>query len=861
MSEYLKRYKQRHKDYFNRNRAYIKKSNWHTKDLKDFDTKYENFKSENSVVDNIVRRLSAFIKGAEGDRHLKSIQNYIDEIVEVINLHLKKVENYLEKNVPDEKYKHQDKLQSEIKFQDFIFTEVIKIQEQLDKLNINNDSDSLEIKFFNNKKASLILKETLSERNIDIKQVVENLQVDWNVSNSKEMLVNMNPKDIPPWNPKKHFWEQDLSTIQFWEEERTKTKKGLNINGYKIHPWLYWHLNVFKTPIPQEDGTRPTIHPYLRDNEYFFIENVKDAEEKGDKGLLLWGTRRWTKSTIIGSYTDWKLHTNFNSIAQVTGGSEPDLNSLTDMIKSSIDFRHPAFKLDVLSSNWNSGDTLFGIKESASEAITFSTLKVKNLAAGAKTSTQKTAGGYASAFVTDEIGKFSWLKSYLAALPAFRTPYGFAVLPILCGTAGEEDLSEDAFKVLSDPEKYNMLLMNWDLLEKGIDPEHITWQRSIFATFLPGQMSYLYPKKEKKLSEFLNIDNKDLEKINIQVTDWKKAKESILKEREEAKGDSLLLQQKTVQTPIKPEDSMMSAKNNPYKPEEAKKQRNRLVSEGDNITGTGIPIELERDKNNPSIIKYTLSHKEVAKFPHKGGGFIDAPFILYDEFPQFTPPRFRFCAGLDDYRHQESNGDSIGAFYIFDRLKRKIVLSLATRPDPHPDLHYQIHMALDAYNAVCFPENEDMDIKKYFDRLHLTDIYLGGSFDVMGKLGLHNTGNRKYGWQPGKNTRTVLGLVKDLISEQTDIKDEQGNIIATELGIDKIEDIHLLDEFINYREGGNFDRIIALGSALLYDFFLTASYIVPSNLEQQKNQEERKKKEKNTPPRNKLFANKKRRAF
>ena len=632
MSQYLNNFKQIHKGFFERSRSLIQGGKWHLKSNKgNFKENTEGFGHENISASQVLERLSVFIKGSEGERHLPQIQKYIDSIVEILNIHLDRIEKYYRLNDPNEIWTQENKIRSEQVFQQTIFKGEITIREKLSKLNISNSVDNLEVKFYNDKKSSLILKETLCERNVDIKKAVDNISIDWNVSNSKEMLINMNPKDIPPWNPKKHFWEQDLSTIQFWEEERTKTKKGLNINGYHIHPWLYWHLNIFKTPIPQEDGTRPTIHPYLRDNEYFFIENVKDAEELGDKGLLLWGTRRWTKSTIIGSYTDWKLHTNFNSIAQVTGGSEPDLNSLTSMIKSSINFRHPAFKLDVLNSNWESGDTIFGIKESASESIIFSTLRVNNLAAGAKKSTQKTAGGYASAFVTDEIGKFSWLKAYLAALPAFRTPYGFAVLPILCGTAGEEDLSEDAFKVLSDPEKYNILLMNWDLLEKGIDPEHITWQRTKFATFLPGQMCYLYPKVEKKLSDFLEIDNPDLEKINIQLTDWAKAKESILKEREDAKGDSLLLQQKTVQTPIKPEDSMMSAKNNPFKPEEAKITKQRLVSEGDNITGKGIPIILKRDDNNPKIISYEISSKEVATFPFKGG-FIEAPFILYDEF-------------------------------------------------------------------------------------------------------------------------------------------------------------------------------------------------------------------------------------
>lgn len=38
------------------------------------------------------------------------------------------------------------------------------------------------------------------------------------------MLINMKEKDIPKWDPHKHFFEQELSVIQFWQEEINKIK-------------------------------------------------------------------------------------------------------------------------------------------------------------------------------------------------------------------------------------------------------------------------------------------------------------------------------------------------------------------------------------------------------------------------------------------------------------------------------------------------------------------------------------------------------------------------------------------------------------------------------------------------------------
>ena len=79
----------------------------------------------------------------------------------------------------------------------------------------------------------------------------------------------MKSSDIPDWDPNKHFFEQDKSTIQFWEEERRKIMHGINIYGFHVSPWLYWHLNHFKLSFGA-GLDKKTIQPDFRDNEYFF---------------------------------------------------------------------------------------------------------------------------------------------------------------------------------------------------------------------------------------------------------------------------------------------------------------------------------------------------------------------------------------------------------------------------------------------------------------------------------------------------------------------------------------------------------------------------------------------------------------
>lgn len=888
MSDYIDSFIKNHKEYFHRNRLVIESNYWHdsekynekiavltekldsiddndsktrTKKVQEIEkqmrevsdqyrkTKEALFKQENELTSSILGRLSVFITEAQGDRHLKKTQDFINETVEIITIHIKKCDNYLKYNleVLTEDAETDDQVDwkaQEIVFQDSVFNEKIKIQEKLSKLNINNSTDNLAIKFFKNEKAGLLMREPLIVKNLDIQIATEAAFSSIDLTSSKEMLINMKAKDIPPWNPKKHYWEQSKDVLQFWEEEYQKVTQGINISGYKFHPWLYWHLNIFKTPIPQPNGTEPVINPYFRDNEWFFVESLKKAEEAKDKGLLLYGTRRFTKSVLLASYIQWKSHTKPNAVATLTGGSEKDLLDLTDKVRTSMDYTTPAFKLEVQKQAWDGGNTILGLKEDASNIVKYSTISVINLAAGAKNSSQKTAGGAPSAFVNDEIGKYNFLKSYLAALPSFETPYGFKCVPILVGTAGEEGLSKDANTVLADPEKYNLLTMDWDLLEDKIDPEFITWKRRKFGMFVPAQMAYKegFLKKEKRFSDFIGVQDQMLDDITIQVTDWENNKKKLEDWREEAKGDKLLEQQRTVQYPIDPEECFMSSEENPFPALEAKRHKEYLIEAGE----AGKKVTIMQD--SAGKIFYEMNNKDLAEYPHPGG-FVDAPVVLYEDLPSEKPVPYLYVGGFDDYKQEESGTDSVGSFHIYkvnigmDKWCGRIVASVATRPDPHNKLYRQIFLLMQAFNSRVFMENADMGFKEYLDRKRATDLWLVESMDFKSDMTHQSNGRRRYGWAPTpENKKFLLGLVKNYAKQEFTTVDENGNE-KTMLGVQMINDIGLLDEMISYKKENNVDRITSFMSCLGYEFYLFNNYMLPT-LNPKKNRQEDQQKRK-----------------
>lgn len=898
MSEYIDNFIKSHREYFKRNKKVIESNYWndnkrHEKGLKSFadqiasiqtkdtkekakelekiekeirsfvesskKTKEALFKQENELTTSILGRLSVFISESEGDRSSDKRQDFINETVEIIDLHLKKCDDYLKYNmdVLTQEVETEDEVEYksyEIVFQDLVFNEKIKIQEKLSKLNINNDLDGANIEFYNKKKASLLMREPLCLIREDVKEIVDKIPVDWALRTSNEMFINMNPKDIPKWNPNKHFFDQDQVTIQFWTEELNKIKHGVNINGYFMHPWLYFHLNFFRTPIPQIDGSEPNIQPDLRDNEWFFAENLvrcinHENPNFYSRALLMYGTRRFGKSVILASLAHWRTITKFNSFGSVIGGSSSDLSALTSKIKTSMTYIDKPLQIDILKQEWDNGETTFGIKEDASNPIIFSTLIVQNLESGAKSKTQKTAGLAPSVSIYDEIGKYSFLKPYLAALPSFKTPYGFKCITVLAGTGGEADLSKDAIDVLSNPEAYDLLPMDWDLLENKIDPEHITWKRRKFATFFPGHMAYEegFIKQQQAFSRFLGLEDADeLDKIIIHTTNWEKngkLLKSIVEEAKKVGGSKgqLLEQQKRVQYPLDPEDCFMSSEENPFPALEAKRHRDFLIESGD----IGKKVTLMQDSTGK--IFYELSNKELAEYPHPGG-FIDAPVVLYEELPSEKPVDYLYVGGFDDYKQEESGTDSIGSFHIYkvnigmDKWCGRIVASIASRPDPHNKLYRQIFLLMQAFNAKVFMENADMGFKEYLDRKRVTDFWLVESMDFKSDMTQRSQGKRRYGWAPTpENKKFLFNLFKNYARQEFTITDEEGNE-KTILGVQMINDIGLLDEIISFKKDNNVDRMTSFMSCLGYEFYLFNNYMLPSiNNKRIKREEEKRK--------------------
>lgn len=453
-------------------------------------TKEALFKQENDLTNSILGRLSAFIKETEdsGDRKNDRVQPFIDLTVNIISLHINKCNKYLAYNLDAinqtvENEQEAEYRSSEIVFQDEVFTSKIKIQSDLHKLNISGDIDNVKITFFKDQKATIPMIDVLKNYSTEIRELTKKLKLPKKVEDiefyihKEKREEDTGIQEIPQWEEKKHYWEQKEETLIFWYNEWLKITVGFTVDGYYFHPWLYYHLNFYKTPIPQKDGTEPIINPTFRDTEQYFSELLKKCEEVKNRGILLYGSRRIGKSVMMSSICEWKALIKDNASTAITSGSAGDLAELTHKMKTSMKFKVPAFQLPIQKQEWDGGTVELGLKWDASTLIEHSRHTIKNLSGGATTSTQKTAGGAPSVFLIEEIGKTAWEKAYLAAIPSFETPDGFktTIIAVGCVCAGTKVWTNSGELVNIEDLKQEQGILGYN--GEGVSKEPITWMK------------------------------------------------------------------------------------------------------------------------------------------------------------------------------------------------------------------------------------------------------------------------------------------------------------------------------------------------------------------------------------------------
>lgn len=547
-------------------------------------------------------------------------------------------------------------------------------------------------------------------------------------------------------------------------------------------------------------------------------------------------------TTIMSSLLQMNATMTIGLSHSVVGFSDSDLSNIGEYCEYGLDHVHPFFRINRTKTDWSSGVTL-GKRMSNGVRDIHAIISIANINMGRKTSTQKTAGLTPATAIFDEVGKGPIKKPYTAAMPSYDTPYGWRLSPILAGTGGEVDLSKDAQEMFSDPETYNLLVMDWDILNRRA-MKGKTWKERKWAMFVPGQMANSGVKRTIGLGDYLGKpDDKKLNKIKIDATDFEASTNKLNEERKKlSTKDRVAYTSHTMFYPFTIDDCFLSSSQNLFPVEYAIKHKNDLLESGQ-YSGMLCDVFLESGNK----LGTTKSNKQLAGFPFSGG-VIDAPVQIF-EMPQSNRfDDFIYVAGQDPYKQAKSDTPSLGAFYVFKRrvgirdpYAYRIVASYVSRPSSIDQFCRTCEVLQKGYGAICLMENADQMYEQYLNRKSgmpasfflfageaIANKYVKAGSRQNSKLGLYPT--------PG-NQNLLFSCVVDYCWQDFVIGyDDQTGLDITVKGIELIDDIALLDEIIQYKPGLNVDRIIAFGHALvLARYFDDNNYMPKSKIDEMNN--------------------------
>jgi hypothetical protein len=645
-----------------------------------------------------------------------------------------------------------------------------------------------------------------------------------------ELFYKMDDKDIP--------WKKtDPGYAEFWEKEKYKVERGIEIDGYKMTGWLYWHINHWKINADKMTDYGEIIPdmvtPGLRDNEIILNEELKTAERER-KGISIMGLRQFAKTTLESSYTGRAGILFKGSQNLIMGTSSDDLNNLTQNLDYGLLNCSPYFRIPRITKDWGQERVLVGLKTKSGDNIVHSTFVIRNTIGGKNT--EKGAGvSNLKSNIWDEIGKNDFLQALIGTKPAMLSEHGWRCFPICVGTGGNVEKAQDAKKLFFNPKAHTFI-------------EHLQEDGRTTGLFLPGWLrqdcKYL-----TSLGKYLTDQGilKDIPKdselwdIDIRVSDKEKGIKKIEEELEEFKkeGDIESYNRWKAYYPLNVDDVFLSESHNNFPVEACKAQQKWLE-----LNYTAEYVDLFRNQKNKVDFRYS-DNKPIFKFPvsakdlqHLG----KIPCSVY-EHPDPEAPFATYCIGIDPYNENESSDkvNSLGSIHVRKRYYKpgdpfanKFVFSWTGRCKTVGEFHELCLMVMEYYNAIegALPENEDKTMIQYVI-MKKKGHYFAKSLDLSKQINQKTKSNRLIGLSASTpNQNHYMSLLVEDAKEEISTIDEDGNI-EEYLGVSKILDPMLLEEYIQYKgkpssskgvHDGNYDRVISAGHALTLAKYYDALY-------------------------------------
>ena len=598
--------------------------------------------------------------------------------------------------------------------------------------------------------------------------------------------------------------------IQYWERETKRCLDGyVAEDGDAITGYHYFYLNY--SPImklTEEEYTdrygvvrtrrnRVFDFPNFWDSDYYYFNAIEEAEQLGKHMAVLKCRQRGYSfkgaSMLVRNYELIPGSKNFAVASEqkflVGDGILTKAWQIMDFIDKNTEWskqRLTSTRMERVAGFKVKDEFGKETEQGYMSAITGITLK---------NDPERLRGTRGKLVLFEEGGKFPGLETaWQIERPAVETDDGEAFgLLIAFGTGGTEGAAFDGLKnMFYHPDAFNILSFPniWD--------DNAANTKCGF--FAPAYLNF-----ESKGGEYMDKDGNSFQE---------KAIERLILERNKVRDGGAsqeAIDRFISERPIKPQEACLELGKNIF-PKKLLMDQLTKIRTNTKIQNMKHIVDLLWDGDG-KVKAVEKKSGDITNYPLKKDDKPKGSVVIW-EYPIPDAPFGLYIGGCDPYDHDESFTNSLGATFIFKRVRAGeawndvIVAEYTGRPDTAEEYYENVRKLLTFYNARLLFENERKGIYPYFTNKHCDYLLADQPDKIITEIFKDSKVQRRKGCHMTKQIRAYgEGLILEWLMEEY----EQGHP-----NIERIYSEPLLEELIETDGIKNVDRVIALCMVMIY---------------------------------------------
>lgn len=601
-----------------------------------------------------------------------------------------------------------------------------------------------------------------------------------------------------------HLQEGTEAYINFWKDVKEKCIYGfVNSKGIRITGHHFFYLNFCRiSGYDKTTGKKTEIFANFVDLDYEYFHMVEYCEKNQKCLIALKGRRQgWSykaaaicaweftffpgSSSIIGTFlSSFGLETMRMAIENLNW-----LNENTEFRKQ----RNPDLKDNIIARyQYDAG----GIKvwkgyKSSVRAISF------------KDNPTAAVGKSASKLILDEAGVFPNITdTYSYTEPLIKAGSIFSGVAIVFGSSSDMDTGSKYFyEMFTNPSKYNMLEFQ--------DEENPKLKVGYFSSAAKGREGFCMNKTSKWfLQPMVDEDGNSNHEAAI---------DDIIHLRELAKGglDFKAHHGVITQFPLTWREGFLRDKSAVFSSIEMLDWLSKLETTP-TLREDKKKIDLYFDEGGNIKAKLKPDYEDIINFPLGKDENKNGCIVTWVD-PVENSPYGRYIAGCDPYDQDKADStDSLGSFFVFDRLANQFVAEFTGRPERADDFYEICRKLCIYYNAKCLYENQLKGLKGYFEMKNSLH-YLCEQPQIIKDIVKDSRVSRGYGIHMNRGAGGATGIKDQCeIYFRQWLYDERSNEDGVRtINLQSVRSIPALKELITYDRETNTDRVIAMMLCIL----------------------------------------------